>query len=104
MTDRQRLENDIETMNRRETEDKTIKDDRARNDEITKARRFQADKTMDECRLRNDEITANRREMEDGSLQHIAASIRMAENSGDGFLILSRSRWMREPKLSVWRF
>lgn len=65
MTNRQRMKNDMTTMNRREMADQTRKDNRIKNDELTKEKRFNADKTMEGNRLRNDEITANRREIND---------------------------------------
>jgi len=68
MTNVQRMESDMATMDRREMADKTLSDNRNRNDLLTQERRFKADKTMGENRLKNDEMTANRRETKDGNL------------------------------------
>lgn len=65
MTTRQRMENDIETMDKREAADRTKMQNRNRNDEITEEKREVADKTLEENRNRNDEITARRREKKD---------------------------------------
>jgi hypothetical protein len=65
MTNMQRMNSDIATMDRREAEDKTLSNSRDRNDSLTQERRFEADKTKAENRLRNDELTANRRETKD---------------------------------------
>ncbi|MFA5953435.1 MAG: hypothetical protein WC812_02485 [Candidatus Pacearchaeota archaeon] len=94
MTNKQRMENDLATMDRREAADntmddnrirndkltterranidrwvrasKTTRDNRIRNDELTGERRFKADQILGGNRLRNDELTANRREIRDG--------------------------------------
>jgi hypothetical protein len=65
MTEIQRINSDIATMDRREAVDKILIDNRDRNDALTQERRFQADKTMSKSRLKNDELTADRRDMED---------------------------------------
>jgi hypothetical protein len=67
MTNTQRMNNDEATMDRRETADATMKDNRIRNDDLTRERRFRADRTMNMNRSRNDEATANRREIRDGN-------------------------------------
>lgn len=67
MTNIQRMKNDMETADRRESTDKATKDNRARNDEMTLERRDKADKTLSDNRLRNDEMTADRRELKDGN-------------------------------------
>ena len=96
MITKQRMENDIATMGRREIADNTKKDNRDRNDGLTAERRFKADRgkvankimrnsrdrndeltiekrdktdrTIMDNRLRNDEITINRRETKDGNI------------------------------------
>jgi len=65
ITEKQRMENDIATMDKRNIADETMRDNRNKNDELTRERRFDADNTMDKNRLRNDRITANRREIKD---------------------------------------
>lgn len=73
MTNRQRMENDTMTIDRRDMEDKTISDNRIRNDGLTRERRYNADKAMEKSRTRNDEITAERREVKDGNFSTILA-------------------------------
>jgi hypothetical protein len=65
MTNRQRMESDTATTDRRDMADKTMRDNRIRNDELTKERRDRADKTMEDKRSRNDEMTTNRRRVND---------------------------------------
>ncbi len=67
MTDRQRIENDKITTDKREIADKTMSDNRIRNDDLTRERRLKADKTMYEHRLKNDQLTNTRREINDGN-------------------------------------
>lgn len=73
MTNEQRMKNDIETSNKRDMVDKTIRDNRSKNDELTDERRFKADETMNKNRLRNDEMTANRRDVRDGNMGTVLA-------------------------------
>ena len=89
------MKNDIATIEKRETADKTLSDKRNRNDQLTEERRyyadvcetpdralidsrnrkdeltgdrrFNADKTMWNNRVKNDEMTFNRRETTDGN-------------------------------------
>jgi len=65
MTNRQRMESDTATTDRRDMADKTMRDNRIRNDELTKERRDKADKIMEDKRVRNDEMTTNRRKIND---------------------------------------
>jgi hypothetical protein len=65
MANRQRKKSDMATTDRRETADKTLRDNRIRNDELTIERRNKADKIMNENRLRNDEMTIHRRKIND---------------------------------------
>ena len=59
------MKSDIETIDKREMADKTVRDNRNKNDEVTAERRFKADETLQKNRLKNDEITAHRREIKD---------------------------------------
>lgn len=68
MSNKQRMENDMATTDRREMTDKSIKDNRIRNDQLTEERRDKADKVLDHSRSRNDEMTANRRGIKDENL------------------------------------
>ena len=65
MTTLQRTKNDTATNDRREMEDRTVRDNRARNDEMTAEKRLKADLAMGEKRARNDEMTVDRRERND---------------------------------------
>ncbi|MFA4953586.1 MAG: hypothetical protein WC584_05160 [Candidatus Pacearchaeota archaeon] len=65
MANIQRTKNDMATTDRREMEDKIVRDNRIRNDELTKEHRAKADQIMNNHRLRNDEMTINRRKIND---------------------------------------
>lgn len=67
MTNKQRTVNDNATTDRRELEDRNIRDHRIRNDELTVENRAKADKALNEHRLRNDHMTTQRRALNDGN-------------------------------------
>ncbi len=75
MTNTQRMESDIATVDKRDKADKVLRDNRIRNDELTMERRFEADDMTREKRLKNDELTANRREIKDENLSRDLAVI-----------------------------
>ena len=65
MANRQRMESDIATIDRRASADNLIKENRIRNDELTIERRARADKVIEDKRSKNDEMTADRRKRND---------------------------------------
>jgi len=79
MTTIQRLKSDIATIEKRETADKTVRDNRIRNDELTEKRRSKADKkelaenttenTKISNRLKNDVSTIEKRSKADKTLE-----------------------------------
>lgn len=67
MANRQRIESDIATNDRRVNADNLIRENRIKNDELTTERRLKADKIIVDNRQRNDEMTADRRKRNDKS-------------------------------------
>jgi hypothetical protein len=65
MANKQRIQSDMATTDRREVADKLKKDNRIRNDELTIERRSRADKFTEDKRARNDDMTADRRRAND---------------------------------------
>jgi ferric-dicitrate binding protein FerR (iron transport regulator) len=65
MTNKQRLDNDRATADRREATDNLKEDNRNRNDKATTERRLQSDKDLGGNRDKNDEATANRKDAVD---------------------------------------
>jgi len=65
MTNLQRMNNDIATMDKREMADKITVESRNKNDMLTQERRFEADESLKKNREKNDEITAERRIIKD---------------------------------------
>ena len=71
MTQEQRMENDVATMDRRELADHIMRSSRNKNDELTIERRYKADKgsitgrAVQNSRNKNDELTIERRDKAD---------------------------------------
>lgn len=89
MTTMQRMKSDASTADKREMDDKAVKEHRDANDALTEERRAKADEELDKKRSKNDELTADRREAKDGNTGVIIGLLALMVLASGAIYILS---------------